>query len=122
MENRNNNKVTSNKEAKKKLNGYITSYRKLINDFFAEVKLISAKVLTEDFINWCSILNGLKYFVKNVSQNYLLFQPVYNYIKIFINKIVMAWKSEVLSDESIKPPATPDNNFNLDLVNVLCKS
>ena len=122
MENWNNNKVTSNKEAKKKLNGYITSYRKLINDFFAEVKLISAKVLTEDFINWCSILNGLKYFVKNVSQNYLLFQPVYNYIKIFINKIVMAWKSEVLSDESIKPPATPDNNFNLDLVNVLCKS
>ena len=122
MENWNNNKVTSNKEAKKKLNGYITSYRKLINDFFAEVKLISAKVLTEDFINWCSILNGLKYFVKNLSQNYLLFQPVYNYIKIFINKIVMAWKSEVLSDESIKPPATPDNNFNLDLVNVLCKS
>ena len=122
MENWNNNKVTSNKEAKKKLNGYITSYRKLINDFFAEVKLISAKVLTEDFINWCSILNGLKYFVKNVSQNYLLFQPVYDYIKIFINKIVMAWKSEVLSDESIKPPATPDNNFNLDLVNVLCKS
>ena len=122
MENWNNNKVTSNKEAKKKLNGYITSYRKLINDFFAEVKLISAKVLTEDFINWCSILNGLKYFVKNVSQNYLLFQPVYNYIKIFINKIVMAWKSEVLSDESIKPPATPDNSFNLDLVNVLCKS
>ena len=122
MENWNNNKVTSNKEAKKKLNGYITSYRKLINDFLAEVKLISAKVLTEDFINWCSILNGLKYFVKNVSQNYLLFQPVYNYIKISINKIVMAWKSEVLSDESIKPPATPDNNFNLDLVNVLCKS
>ena len=56
-----------------------------------------------------------------MSQNYLLFQPVYNYIKIFINKIVMAWKSEVLSDESIKPPATPDNSFNLDLVNVLCK-
>ena len=52
MENWNNNKVTSNKEAKKKLNGYITSYRKQINDFLAEVKLISAKVLTEDLINW----------------------------------------------------------------------
>ena len=51
MENWNNNKVTSNKEAKKKLNGHIT-YRKLINDFLAEVKLISAKVLTEDLINW----------------------------------------------------------------------
>ena len=57
-----------------------------------------------------------------MSQNYLLFQPVYNYIKILIHKIVMAWKYEVLSDESIKPPATPDNSFNLDLVNVLCKS
>ena len=70
-----NNKVTSSKtkhvDSKKDLNDHITSYIKLINDLSGKFKLISTRGFTKDLINWYSILNGVKYFVEDVSQNYL---------------------------------------------------
>ena len=45
------------------------SYTKLINDLLVEVKLISTKKVTKDFINEYSILNGAKYSVEDGSQN-----------------------------------------------------
>ena len=78
------NKVTSKKikhlEAEKKLNCYINSYTKLINDLSREVKLISTKRLTKDLINGYSICNGAKYFAKDRSQNYLVLQLVFKYL------------------------------------------
>ena len=69
-------------------------------------------------INEYSILNSAKYFVKEGSQNYLLFQSLLKYIeasRTTINAKARAWKSIDLSDESIKPLATSDNSLNLIL-------
>ena len=54
-----------------KLDDHSTSYTKLVNDLTENVKLISTKGLTEDLINRCSILNGVKYFSEiDGSQSY----------------------------------------------------
>ena len=46
-------------------------------------------------------------------QNYLVFQPVSRYFKTVTNNTrVTAWKSNGLSDESIKPPLMLDNSLN----------
>ena len=46
-------------------------------------------------------------------QAYLVLQPVRRYIKIITNtKYISEWKSKGLSDESIKPPTTSNNNLN----------
>ena len=43
---------------------------------------------------------------------YLIFQPVHKYSKIIANaKHIFEWKSKGLSDESIKPIPTSDNNL-----------
>ena len=45
-------------------------------------------------------------------QNYLVFQPVSRYFKTVTNNTrVTAWKSNGLSDESIKPPLMLDNSL-----------
>ena len=45
-------------------------------------------------------------------QAYLLFQPVHRYIKLIANtEHITEWKSKGLSDESIKPITTFDNNL-----------
>ena len=45
-------------------------------------------------------------------QAYLIFQPLHKYIKIIANtKYISEWKSKGLSDESIKPFPTSDNNL-----------
>ena len=45
-------------------------------------------------------------------QAYLIFQPVHKNIKIIANtKYISEWKSKGLSDESIKPFPTSDNNL-----------
>ena len=93
-------------------------YAKVINDLSDEVKLISSKGLTKDLINGHSILSGTKHFSEeDGSHNYLVSQPVFKYFKTLTNNdMVMAWKPKVLSDESIKPPPTSGNSFNLRLV------
>ena len=60
---------TSHAETEKKLNDYITSYTKLLNDLLGEVNLISAK----DLINGYSIHNDARCFVEDESENYLVF-------------------------------------------------
>ena len=45
-------------------------------------------------------------------QNYLVFQPVLRYFKKIANSNHFSmWKLKVLSDESIKPPATSNNSL-----------
>ena len=102
-----NNKSVSNKtkqiDAYKKLTDHIASYTKLINDLSREVRLISTKGLTKDLINAYSILNGTKYFAEDESQNYLVFQPVFNYFKRLSNDSRnIAWKFDSLSERSFK--------------------
>ena len=52
---------------------------------------------------------GKSYFEEDGAQNYLVFQPIRRYFKI-IRKYISSWKSKGLSDETITPYATSDNN------------
>ena len=46
------------------------------------------------------------------AQNYLLFKPIFQYLKKIANKkFISSWKSKGLSDETITPYATSDNSF-----------
>ena len=43
----------------------------------------------------------------------MVFQPIHRYFKVIANtRYISEWKSEGLSDESIKPPSTSDNRFS----------
>ena len=58
-----------------------------------------------------SYFRGKNYFEKDGTQNYLVFQPMDKYFKKISNtNQVSEWMSKGLSDEVIKPPATPDNS------------
>ena len=71
-------------------------------------KLIPTKGFTKDLINGCSIYNGAKYFARDVSQIYLLFQPVLKYFKTLTNSSrIIAWKSKGILERSIKSPHRP---------------
>ena len=60
-----------------------------------------------------SYLNGKSHFEKHGAQKYLVFQPVNRYFKHIANILyILSWKFKGLSDETIKPPATSDNNLN----------
>ena len=58
---------------------------------------------------------GKSHFEEDGTQNYLVFQPILRHVKIntVINvaDYVLLWKSEGLSDETIKPPSTSDNSL-----------
>ena len=47
-----------------------------------------------------------------LTQNYLVFQPIYKYFITPTNNMVMVWKFTWWSNESINPPATSDNSLN----------
>ena len=54
---------------------------------------------------------GKSYFEEDGLHNYLVFQPIKKYFKIINNtKYISSWKSKGLSDETITPYATSDNN------------
>ena len=57
---------------------------------------------------------GKSHFGEGDIQNYLVFQPMYNFhLKMITNTdYISSWKSKGLSDESIKPPTTSDNSLN----------
>ena len=86
--------------------------RKKLNDLSGKTKLISTKRLRKNSIN-VHIVNGVKYFIEDRSQIYLIFQPlIIKYFKasrMTVSIMVMVWKFKDMSNESIKPPATSDN-------------
>ena len=56
---------------------------------------------------------GKSHFGKDGTQNYLVFQPMYRYLKMITNTDYISWwKSKGLSNESIKPLTTSDNTLN----------
>ena len=62
--------------------------------------------------------HGKNYFDEDGALNYLVFQPINKCFQVnMINATnhVSSWKSKRLSDESIKAPATSDNNHNPEL-------
>ena len=74
-------------------------------------------MLVENELNKLKTFN-LGYFIgkshseENGAQNYLIFQPLCRYFKVVANTdYVSLWKSKGLSDESIKPPTTSNNNL-----------
>ena len=60
-----------------------------------------------------SFFIGNSHFEKDGTQNYLVFQPMYQYFKtIAVTKYILSSKPKGLSDESVKPPATSDNSLS----------
>ena len=54
---------------------------------------------------------GKNYFGDDGTQNYLVFQPMNKYFKKINNTdFISEWKSKVLSNEVIKPPAISSKN------------
>ena len=65
-----------------------------------------------------SYYHGKNYFDEDDTQNYLVFQPINKNFKvstISATNYVLSWKSEGLSDESIKPPTTSDKSLTPEL-------
>ena len=60
-----------------------------------------------------SYYNGKSHFEEDGTQNYLVFQPIYRYFKVFsitqYLEYVSEWKSKGLSSESFKADSTSDN-------------
>ena len=57
---------------------------------------------------------GKSNFEEDGTQNYLVFQSIYKYLKRAnnTNNYTVSWKSKGLSDENIKSPSTPNNFLN----------
>ena len=66
-------------------------------------------------INKYNSINGAKCLIEDGSQNYLTFQPLFEYfekpIKTVIDAKGMGWKSKRFSNESIKPPDASNNGL-----------
>ena len=64
--------------------------------------------------NYC---HGKSYFEDDGTQNWLVFQPIHRYFKTASDNpsIILSWKSKGLSNESIRPPTTPNKIRNLSL-------
>ena len=59
---------------------------------------------------------GRSNFEEDVTQNYLVFQPLIKYFKVITNTdYVSSWKSKGLSAKSIKPPTISNNRLNPEL-------
>ena len=55
---------------------------------------------------------GKSHFGQDDTQSYLAFQPMYIYFKMITNTdYISSWRSEGLSNESIKPPTTSNNSL-----------
>ena len=68
---------------------------KKLNDLSGKTKLISTKRLRKNSIN-VHIVNGVKYFIEDGSQIYLIFQPViikyFKASRMTVSIMVMVWK------------------------------
>ena len=60
-----------------------------------------------------SYYNDKIYFEEDGTPNYLIFPPLHKYFEVGYNNLyyVLSWTSKGLSNESIKPPTTSDNNL-----------
>ena len=65
-----------------------------------------------------SYFTGKSHFEENGVQNYLVFQSMYRYCKTDSSYHILSWTSKGFSNESIKPPSTP-NNFLTPSLNYL---
>ena len=56
---------------------------------------------------------GKSHYEEDVTQNYLVFQPLYKYFTFITGTLyyILSWKSKALSDESIEPPSTSYNGL-----------
>ena len=61
---------------------------------------------------------GKRHFEEDGTQNYLVFQPIYRYLKVGNSDFVLSWRSKGLSNESITPPSA-SNNFLSSSLNYL---
>ena len=69
-------------------------------------------------INKYSILNGPKYFSLNVLQNYLVFISTNKYIEFYnMTQQMYSWKSQGMSDESIKNTGSDQTILDPSLTN-----
>ena len=100
----------------------------LITKTDSDAKLSSLKTITQNKAKHLLVeMNKLKtfdsgyffgksHFGEDGSQNYLVFQPIYRYFKLFsitqYLEYVSEWKSKGLSIESIKLISTSDNSLN----------
>ena len=94
-------------------------------DFDAKLSSLNGKITankTKHFLNDndLSYYRGKQYFDEGSSkQNYLVFLPMGKYFKL--NSVagvvdrVLSWQSKGISNESIKPPTTPDNSLTSEL-------
>ena len=81
----------------------------------AELKTEQDKIIKLQAFD-SSYFCGKNHFEDDSTQNYLVFQLLYIYFKKIGNTDdISASKSKGLSDESIKPPSTPDNSLALSL-------
>ena len=89
-----------------------------LNELSKKVKAISTKGLTNDFTDECNILNGAKYSILGMFQNYFAFIPDEKYIRYFnsTNQIYL-WKSNGISKESIQNITKPNSLFGPTFVN-----
>ena len=77
----------------------------------------SKHLLAENELNKLKTFNssyfiGKSHFEEDVTQNYLVFQPINKYFKVVANTdYVSSWKSKGLSAETIIPPTTSDNSL-----------
>ena len=58
---------------------------------------------------------GKSHFEEDGAQNHLLFKAISRYFRIN-GKYILSWKSKGLSDETITPYATSDNNSLTPLI------
>ena len=100
----------------------------LITKTDSDAKLSSLKTITQNKAKHLLVeMNKLKtfdsgyffgksHFGEDGTQNYLVFQPIYRYFKLFsitqYLEYVSEWKSKGLSIESIKLISTSDNSLN----------
>ena len=79
------------------------------------------KTLVEKELNKLKIFDssyfiGKSHFEKDGTQNYFVFQPMYEYFKVFsiteYVEYVSEWKSKGLSNKSIKVISTSDKSLN----------
>ena len=79
------------------------------------------KTLVEKELNKLKIFDssyfiGKSHFEKDGAQNYFVFQPMYEYFKVFsiteYVEYVSEWKSKGLSNKSIKVISTSDESLN----------
>ena len=66
---------------------------------------------------------GKSYFEEDGKQNYLVFKPMYRYLKRAVSSdFILSWKSKGLPDESITPPSAHHNFLNPSLNYVVTKT